>query len=276
MDHATLVTAFILGIVEGLTEFLPVSSTGHLIVAGSLLGYTGDRAKVFEIVIQAGAILAVCWEYRAKLFGVIMGLPRERSAQRFALNLLIAFLPAAVLGLAFNRVIKSALFAPIPVATAFVVGALVILWVERRQRLKPQVVRIDDVDSVRWTDALKIGCAQALALIPGTSRSGATIIGGMLFGLSRRAATEFSFFLAIPTLFAATGYEFVRNRALLSADDLSAFGVGFVTAFVAAFLCVRWLLRYVSHHDFVPFAWYRIAFGGVILFTAWRGLVTWE
>ena len=271
-----MLTAFILGIVEGLTEFLPVSSTGHLIVAGSLLGYTGERAKVFEIVIQAGAILAVCWEYRHKLATVIAGLPRDRGAQRFAVNLLIAFLPAAVLGLAFNRVIKSTLFAPIPVAAAFIVGAFVILWVERRQRLRPQVVRVDDIDSVRWQDALKIGCAQAFALIPGTSRSGATIIGGMLFGLSRRAATEFSFFLAIPTLFAATGYEFFRNRALLSSQDLSAFGVGFVTAFAAAFLCVRWLLRYVSHHDFVPFAWYRIAFGGLILFTAWRGLVTWD
>ena len=255
---------------------LPVSSTGHLIVAGSLLGYTGERSKVFEIVIQAGAILAVCWEYRAKLIHVIAGLPRDRAAQRFALNLLIAFLPAAILGLAFAKAIKASLFAPIPVATAFIVGAFVILWVERWQKRRPAAVRIDNIDDVRWTDALKIGCAQAFALIPETSRSGATIIGGMLFGLSRRAATEFSFFLAIPTLFAATGYEFVRNRALLSSADLAEFGVGFVTAFVAAFLCVRWLLRYVSHHDFVPFAWYRIAFGGLILITAWGNWVQWD
>jgi undecaprenyl-diphosphatase len=276
LDSPGFVTALVLGIVEGVTEFLPISSTGHLIVAGSLLGYTGDRAKVFEIVIQAGAILAVCWEYRAKLIAVIGGLAHERRAQRFAINLLLAFLPAAILGLLFNRVIKSVLFAPVPVAAAFVIGAFVILWIERRQRVREIRPRIDDVDDVRWTDALKIGIAQAFALIPGTSRSGATIMGGMLFGLSRRAATEFSFFLAIPTLLAACAYEFVRNRALFSSQDLGAFGVGFAAAFVSAFLCVRWLLRYVSHHDFVPFAWYRIVFGGVILYTAWRGVVSWQ
>jgi undecaprenyl-diphosphatase len=276
LDSPGWITALVLGIVEGLTEFLPVSSTGHLIVAGSLLGYTGERAKVFEIVIQAGAILAVCWEYRAKLFTVIAGLARERRAQRFAINLVIAFLPAAILGLLFNRAIKTVLFAPVPVAIAFILGAFVILWVERRQRMRPSSVRIDDVDDLRWTDALKIGCAQAFALIPGTSRSGATIMGGMLFGLSRRAATEFSFFLAIPTLLAACAYEFVKNRALLSAQDAGGFAIGFGAAFVSAFLCVRWLLRYVSHHDFVPFAWYRILFGALILFTAWRGLVRWD
>jgi undecaprenyl-diphosphatase len=276
LDSPGFVVALVLGIVEGLTEFLPVSSTGHLIVAGSLLGYTGDQAKVFEIVIQAGAILAVCWEYRARLVAVIKGLPRERRAQRFAINLAIAFLPAAILGLLFNRAIKAQLFAPVPVALAFVIGAFVILWVERWQRTRPSAARVDDVDDVRWSDALKIGIAQAFALVPGTSRSGATIIGGMIFGLSRRAATEFSFFLAIPTLLAACAYEFVRNRALLSSQDLGTFGVGFAAAFVSAFLCVRWLLRYVSHHDFVPFAWYRIAFGALILFTAWRGLVRWD
>ena len=274
MESVALV-ALILGIVEGLTEFLPVSSTGHLIVAGSLLGYTGEEAKVFEIVIQAGAILAVCWEYRVRLIGVLAGLPRQRAAQRFALNLVIAFLPAAVLGLLFNRAIKSVLFAPVPVALAFIVGALVILWVERRQRTRGRP-RIDDVDDVRWTDALKIGFAQAFALVPGTSRSGATIMGGMIFGLSRRAATEFSFFLAIPTLLAACAYEAIRNRHLLAHADAARFGIGFAAAFVSAFLCVRWLLRYVSHHDFVPFAWYRIAFGIVILYTAWRGIVRWD
>ncbi|MEO5765997.1 MAG: undecaprenyl-diphosphate phosphatase [Casimicrobiaceae bacterium] len=276
MDHPSLLVALVLGIVEGVTEFLPISSTGHLIVAGSLLGYTGDQAKVFEIVIQAGAILAVCWEFRARLAKVLRGLATDPVAQRFALNLAVAFMPAAVLGLAFGKAIKAVLFAPVPVAMAFIVGALVILWVERRQRRTPGEVRIDDVDQMRWSDALKVGIAQAFALIPGTSRSGATIIGGMLFGLSRRAATEFSFFLAIPTLFAATGYELVKNRALLSTADLPAFGVGFAAAFVSAFLCVRWLIRYVSRNDFVPFAWYRIAFGAMILLTAYAGIVHWD
>ena len=276
MDHPSFLVALILGIVEGLTEFLPVSSTGHLIVAGSLLGYTGERAKVFEIVIQAGAILAVCWEFRVRLLRVVAGLASDPGAQRFTVNLIVAFLPAAVLGLLFAKVIKRHLFAPVPVALAFVVGALVILWAERRQRAAPATVRIDSVDAMRWTDALKVGFAQAFALIPGTSRSGATIIGGMLFGMSRPAATQFSFFLAIPTLFAACIYDFVRNRALLSAQDLEAFGIGFVAAFVSAFVCVRWLIRYVSRHDFVPFAWYRIAFGLLVLVTAWSGTVRWE
>jgi undecaprenyl-diphosphatase len=276
MTAQDLIVAVILGLVEGLTEFLPVSSTGHLIVAGSLLNFTGERAKLFEIVIQAGAIVAVCWEYRARLFAVARGLPRERAAQRFVLNLLIAFLPAALLGLAFAGAIKARLFAPVPVAAAFIAGALVILWAERRQRARPDSVRIRSVDELSWTDALKVGCAQAFALIPGTSRSGATIIGGMLFGLSRQAATEFSFFLAIPTLFAATGYDLVKNRDLLSTGDLSMIAVGFAVAFVSAFFTIRALLRYVAHHDFVPFAWYRIAFGLVILGTAYAGLVRWD
>jgi undecaprenyl-diphosphatase len=276
MTPFDFLVAAILGLVEGLTEFLPVSSTGHLIVAGSLLNFTGERAKLFEIVIQAGAIVAVCWEYRARLFAVARGLPRDRGAQRFVLNLLIAFLPAAVLGLAFAGAIKARLFAPVPVAGAFIAGALVILWAARGQRARPDSVRIRSVDELRWTDALKIGFAQAFALIPGTSRSGATIIGGMLFGLSRQAATEFSFFLAIPTLFAATGYDLVKNRHLLSTGDLSMIAVGFAVAFISAFFTIRALLRYVAHHDFVPFAWYRIAFGLVILGTAYAGLVRWD
>ena len=247
-----------------------------MIVAGSLLGYTGERAKLFEIVIQAGAILAVCWEYRVKLLAVARGLFTDASAQRFVLNLFVAFLPAAILGLALGSAIKAHLFAPVPVASAFVIGAFIILWVERLQKRNAAAKRIENIDDIRWPDALKIGLAQSLALIPGTSRSGATIIGGMLFGLSRVAATEFSFFLAIPTLLAATGYEFVKNRALLVGSDLSMIGVGFIVAFVSAFLVVRWLLRYVAHHDFVPFAWYRIAFGVVILGTAWAGLVRWD
>jgi undecaprenyl-diphosphatase len=276
MTEPNLLTAAILGLVEGLTEFLPVSSTGHLIVAGSLLDYTGDKAKLFEIVIQAGAILAVCWEFRVRLIGIVRDLGSDPAAGRFIINLLVAFLPAAVIGLALGKLIKAHLFAPIPVASAFIVGAFVILWVERHQRNNPRAVRIQRIDQMRWTDALKIGFAQSLALIPGTSRSGATIIGGMLFGMSRTAATEFSFFLAIPTLFAATGYEFVKNRALLAGGDLSMIAVGFVVAFISAFFVVRGLLRYVAHHDFVPFAWYRIAFGILILATAYMGLVRWD
>jgi undecaprenyl-diphosphatase len=276
VTDANLLVAAILGVVEGLTEFLPVSSTGHLIVAGSLLGYTGDQAKLFEIVIQAGAILAVCWEYRAKLVTVAAGMFNDRAAQRFIVNLFIAFLPAAFLGLAFASAIKAHLFAPVPVASAFIVGAFVILWVERWQRVHPRSASIDRIDDIRWRDALKIGFAQAFALIPGTSRSGATIIGGMIFGLSRTAATEFSFFLAIPTLFAATGYELFRNRQLLAGGDWSMVGTGFVAAFVSAFFVVRGLLRYVAHHNFVPFAWYRIAFGALILGTAYAGLVQWS
>jgi undecaprenyl-diphosphatase len=276
LDQLTLLAALVLGVVEGLTEFLPISSTGHLIVAGSLLSYTGDQAKVFEIVIQAGAILAVVWEYRARFASVLAGLFTEPRAQRFALNLIVAFLPAASLGFLFGSAIKAHLFAPVPVAIAFVLGAFVILWAERRQRLSPGAVRVNQVDDMNWLDALKVGVAQCFALLPGTSRSGATIIGGMLFGLSRTAATEFSFFLAVPTLFAATAYTLFKDGHLMRTQDLPAFGVGFVAAFVSAFICVRWLIRYVSRHDFVPFAWYRIVFGGVILFTAWSGVVRWD
>ncbi len=276
MPLALWLVAAILGVVEGLTEFLPVSSTGHLIVAGSLLGFTGEEAKRFEIVIQAGAIFAVCWEYRKKLFEVAKGLPTEPRARRFAANLIIAFIPAAALGFVFGHAIKRHLFAPVPVAAAFVLGAFVIQWVEWRARRNPALVRIESVDDLGFGDALKLGIAQAFALIPGTSRSGATIIGGMLFGLSRKAATEFSFFLAIPTLFAATGYELLKARHEFRGADLPLFGVGFVTAFVSAFFVVRALLRYVANHDFLAFAWYRILFGVVILGTAFLGWVHWE
>ena len=276
MEQPTLATAILLGIVEGLTEFLPISSTGHLIVAGSLLGYVGAQAQVFEIAIQSGAMLAVVWEYRARFTQAILGALRDAAAQRFLANLAIAFAPAAVLGLLLGSPIKAMLFHPVPVAVAFVVGAFVILWAERRQRDNPRSIRIADVDDMRWTDALKVGIAQAFALIPGTSRSGATIIGGMLFGLSRRAATEFSFFLAVPTLVAAGAWSLWKDRALLSAGDLPAFSAGFAVSFVSALLCIRWLIRYVSGNDFVPFAWYRIAFGAVILATAWSGVVRWD
>ena len=265
--------ALILGIVEGLTEFLPISSTGHLIVVGSLLNFNDERGKVFEIVIQFAAILAVCWEYRTKLGSVVSGLVlKQEAAQRFTANLFIAFLPAAILGLLFAGKIKQYLFAPVPVALAFIIGGLVILWAEKRQH----IVRIENVDEMRWQDALKVGCAQALALIPGTSRSGATIIGALFFGLSRKAATEFSFFLAIPTLSAATFYEMVKYRSMFHAHDWWLFAVGSAASFVSAFLCVRWLLRYISRHDFSAFAWYRIVFGLVVLGTAFSGVVNWS
>jgi len=272
MDLALYLKAVVLGIVEGLTEFLPISSTGHLIIAGQLLGYTGDKAKVFDIVIQSGAMLAIIWEYRARFGRVLSGLTRDPVARRFVVNLVVAFLPAALLGLAFAGAIKQYLFHALPVAAAFIAGGLIILWVER----SPRRATVDSVDDMTWKDALKVGLAQSFALIPGTSRSGATIIGGMLFGLSRRAATEFSFFLAVPTLIAAGAYDFYKHRSLLDAGDLGIFGVGFVVSFVSAFFCVRWLLRYIAAHDFSAFAWYRIVFGLVVLATAYTGLVSWS
>ncbi len=271
MDPALALKALIMGVVEGLTEFLPVSSTGHLIIAGSLLDFHDEKAKVFELVIQTGAMLAVCWEFRARFLGVLRGMATEATAQGFVLNLVVAFMPAAVIGLALGAVIKAHLFNAVAVAIALIAGGLVILWVERRER----PARIDDVDRMGWRDALKIGFAQAFALFPGVSRAGATIIGGMLFGLSRRAATEFSFFLAVPTLMAAGAYDLYKNRALLSADDIGLFGIGMITAFISAFACIRWLMRYVATHDFRLFAWYRIGFGLFILGSAYTGAIAW-
>ena len=267
-----LIKAFILGLVEGATEFLPVSSTGHLILVGELLDFNDEKGKVFEIAIQLAAILAVCWEYRAKLIEVFAGLFSRVEAQRFLLNLFVAFLPAAILGLLFIKGIKHYLFHAVPVALAFIVGGVLILWAERRKH----DIRIQNVEDMRWQDALKVGLAQCLALIPGTSRSGATIIGGLFFGLSRRAATEFSFFLAIPVMFAATFYEMYEHRDLLSGNDLAMFGVGFAASFVSAFYAVRGLLRYISSHDFSAFAWYRIGFGLLVLATSYSGLVNWS
>jgi undecaprenyl-diphosphatase len=272
MDPATLIKALILGVVEGLTEFLPISSTGHLIIFSTLLGAAGEKNKAFIIAIQLGAILAVCWEYRMRLSRVALGLRSDPAARRFASNLIVAFLPAAVLGVLFHATIKSALFYAVPVASALVAGGVLILWAERPGR----IVRVAEVDDMRWTDALKVGFAQSLALIPGTSRSGATIIGGLLFGLSRKAATEFSFFLAIPTMFGAVSYDLYRNRGLLSIDDFGTFAVGFVASFVAALFVVRGLLRYVSRHDFRVFAYYRIVFGLLVLLTAWSGWIDWR
>jgi undecaprenyl-diphosphatase len=261
---SNLIDAFILGIVEGLTEFLPISSTGHLILAGDLLGANDERWNVFNIVIQTGAMLAVVWEYRARFFKIDPPLYR---------NLIVAFFPAAVLGLAFSKYIKSYLFHAVPVALAFIIGGIVILLVESR---KSGDVRVETTAAMTWLDALKVGIAQCFALIPGTSRSGATIIGGMLFGLSRKAATEFSFFLAVPTLVAAGLYDLWKHRSLLSATDAPIFGVGMVVSFVCAFVVIRWLIRYVATHDFKPFAWYRIAFGLVVLLTAYLGWVDWK
>lgn len=271
MDLILLIKALIMGIVEGLTEFLPISSTGHLILAGDLMHFNSEAGQVFEIVIQTGAVLAIVWEYRERFLNVLRGLATEDRARRFVVNLFIAFLPLAFIGLALNKFLKAHLFKPIPVALAFIIGGLVILWAERRKH----TIRVHTVDEMTWMDALKVGFAQCLALIPGTSRSGATIIGGLFFGLSRQAATEFSFFLAVPTLMVAGAYELYKERALLSAADTGWFGVGFVAAFISAFLCVRWLLRYVSTHTFNAFAWYRIAFGVAVLATAYSGLVSW-
>jgi undecaprenyl-diphosphatase len=279
MDLLFAAKIIIMGIVEGLTEFLPISSTGHLILAGSLLNLPGEKFKVFEIVIQAGAIFAVCWEYRKKIASVVKGLGSEPKSHKFVINVLIAFLPAALLGLLFSKMIKSYLFSPVPVALAFIVGGVIILLVERKHKGVDehdiQHARIHEVDDMSMLDALKIGAAQAFALIPGTSRSGASIIGGMLFGLSRKAATEFSFFLAIPTLLGATVYSLYKAREELSVADIPAFGLGTVAAFISAFLCVRWLLRFISTHNFNAFAWYRIAFGLMILVTAYTGTIVW-
>jgi undecaprenyl-diphosphatase len=271
MEFHPLIVAFILGIVEGVTEFLPISSTGHLVLAGHLLHFTGPKANLFEIVVQSGAMAAIVWEYRQRFSWAVRGVVNDPAAQRFALNLVIAFLPLAVLGLVFKKALEAHLFKPVPVALAFIVGGFIILWVER----KPRQARVESVDDMTSLDALKIGLAQAFALIPGTSRSGATIIGGMLFGLSRKAAAEFSFFLAVPTLVAATIYKLYKERSLLSMDDLSFYAVGLITAFVSALLVVRGLIRFISGNTFVPFAWYRIVFGIVVLLTAHYGWVKW-
>lgn len=271
MDLVLLLKAAILGVVEGLTEFLPVSSTGHLILAGALLDFNDEKGKLFEIVIQSGAILAVVWEYHARLTRVATTVFSDKNSTRLVINVMIAFMPLAVLGLLFGKALKANLFNAPVVATTFILGAFVILWAEKRQH----TVRIHSVEEMTWLDALKVGLAQCFALIPGTSRSGATIIGSLFFGFSRNVATEFTFFLAIPTLVLASVYSLYKERALLSFDDLGMWVVGLVTAFVSAFLCVRWLLRYISTHDFTIFAWYRIVFGIVVLVTWQFNWVIW-
>jgi undecaprenyl-diphosphatase len=280
MDLILLGKALILGVVEGLTEFLPISSTGHLILVGDLLNFNDERGKAFEVIIQFGAILAVCWEFREKLLKVACSLTNSALSRRFALNLLIASFPAMGLGFVFGKHIKAVLFSPIPVASAFIVGALVIFWAEKRQQSHSLArARIQTVDDLSHLDAFKVGLAQCAALIPGTSRSGATIIGGMLFGIPRAVATEFSFFLAIPVIGGATAYELLKlwkNPVAISGEFGLAIVVGFVAAFISAFICVRWLIHYVAHHNFVPFAWYRIIFGLLVLVSAYSGLVAWS
>lgn len=267
-----LIKAAIMGVVEGLTEFLPISSTGHLILAGSLLGFDDAKAKVFDIAIQTGAIFAVILVYWQKIRSTMVQLPSSRQAQKLALNVLIGFIPAVVLGLLFGKYIKAHLFTPVVVATTFIVGGFIILWAEKRQA---SAVRVKTVDDMSPLDALKVGLVQCLAMIPGTSRSGSTIIGGMLMGLSRQAATDFSFFLAIPTLIGAGAYSLYKERALLSMADIPMFATGLIFSFISAWLCVRWLLRYIASNSFVPFAWYRIVFGIIVLVTAYSGMVTW-
>ncbi len=275
MDIALLIKAVVMGIVEGLTEFLPISSTGHLILAGALLGFDDDKAKVFDIAIQTGAIFAVILVYWEKIRKTLEDLPTQKQAQQLALNVLIAFLPAVVLGLLFGKTIKAHLFTPVVVATTFIVGGFIILWAEKRQAAGGNAVRVTDADDMTWKDALKVGMVQCLAMVPGTSRSGATIIGGMLLGLSRKAATDFSFYLAIPTLIGAGVYSLYKERALLSLADVPMFSVGLVVSFLSAWVCVRWLLRFIASHSFTGFAYYRIAFGIVVLLTAWTGTVHW-
>ena len=272
VDIVVLLKAALMGVVEGLTEFLPISSTGHLILAGALLGFDDAKAKVFDIAIQTGAIFAVILVYWQRIRATLVALPTERQAQRFALNVLIGFVPAVLLGLLLGKAIKAHLFTPTVVASTFIVGGFIILWAERRQQAS---VRIQNVEDMAPLDALKVGLVQCLAMVPGTSRSGATIIGGMLLGLSRKAATDYSFFLAIPTLIGAGVYSLYKERALLSVADIPMFSVGLVFSFISAWLCVRWLLRYISSHSFVPFAYYRIVFGVLVLVTAGMGWVTW-
>lgn len=272
MDMWTAGSAIILGIVEGLTEFLPVSSTGHQIIVADLLDFGGERAMAFNIIIQLGAILAVVWHFRAKIFSVAGGLATQPKARRFTANLLLAFLPAVVLGVLFSDVIHHYLFNPVTVAVALILGGLVMLWAEKREHQ----VRVDNVDDMRWTDALKIGCAQCLAMIPGTSRSGSTIIGGLLFGLSRTAATEFSFFLAMPTMVGAAVYSGYKYRHLFQPSDLPVFALGFVVSFIFAMIAVQGLLKFIARHSYAAFAWYRVGFGLLILLTWQFHWVNWS
>ncbi|MBK8325858.1 MAG: undecaprenyl-diphosphate phosphatase [Moraxellaceae bacterium] len=274
MDIILLLKAVLMGLIEGATEFLPVSSTGHLIVTASLINFwTPEKRHVFEVAIQLGAILAVCYQYRQRLINVTQGLfTGQAAAWTFATNILIAFMPAAMIGLFARDFIKAYLFNPVSVAIALVIGGFIILYAEKRQHQ----VTVPEVDDMKPLDALKLGLAQCCALIPGTSRSGATIIGGLFFGLSRKAAAEFSFFLAIPTMVAATFYDVYKSRDAFVLADFPVFAVGFIAAFIAGLIVVRTLVVYVSNHSFAVFGYYRIVFGCFILATAWFGLIDWS
>lgn len=253
--------AALLGIVEGLTEFLPVSSTGHLILLIDILKFKGPEGKVFEIAIQLGAILAICWLYREKLLKVAFSLPFSAASQKFTLNLLAAFLPAAIIGLIAHGFIKEHLFSPLIVSIMLIIGGIAILLIEK---FRP-APRIHEIEAMDWKIALKIGFFQCLAMIPGTSRSGATIMGSLLLGLDRKAATEFSFFLAIPTMFAATLYDLYKNRHDLTSESSLIIAIGFLAAFITALIVVRAAIGFISKHGFKPFAYYRILLGGVML-----------
>ena len=278
MDIVLFLKAAVMGIVEGLTEFLPISSTGHLILANALMDFGGsagaEKAKVFEIAIQTGAIFAVILVYLQRIKDTVTGLRTDPVAQRFALNVIIGFLPAVVMGLMLGKLVKEHLFTPTVVATTFIIGGFFIM-LAAKLTARYQTSRVESMDDMTPLDALKVGLVQCLALVPGTSRSGATIIGGMLMGLSRKTATDYSFFLGIPTLVGAGAYSLYKERALLSLADLPLFLTGLVFAFLSAWVCVRWLIRYVSSHNFMPFAWYRIAFGLLILVTSHLGWITW-
>ena len=275
MDFILMLKAAILGVVEGLTEFLPMSSTGHLIITRSILNLEGAFWQSFDMAIQVGAIIAVVWEFRERIAQIVSGLfSMERAAWRFVINVLIACVPAVAFALLFEKQIKGLLFNAVSVAIALVVGGLIILWAERRQERKEP--RVHSLADLTYLDALKVGVAQIAAIVPGTSRSGSTIIGGMLFGLSRKAATEFSFFLAIPILFGASVFELNDLRGQMNLQNITLFVIGFVFSFISAFICVRWLLRFVSHNNFKGFAWYRIAFGLFILLSWSMGWLNWS
>lgn len=266
MDFLLLLKGFVLGIVEGITEFIPVSSTGHLILAGDLLGFDDERAKVFEVFIQLGAILSVVWLYREKVFTVLRELPSSKQARSFALNIMIAFLPAAFFGLLLHKTIKAYLFNPVTVAVALIVGGIAILLIERMDHR----AHVETIEGISIKQAIGAGFAQCLALFPGVSRSGATIMGGLIIGFDRRVAVEFSFFLAIPTMFAATGYDLLKSAGALSSSDIPLFLVGFIVSFFSALIVIKAFLGYVSKHDFSGFAYYRIIFGLLVLAFYWQ------
>ncbi|HGH0150922.1 TPA: undecaprenyl-diphosphate phosphatase [Neisseria polysaccharea] len=273
MDFLIVLKALMMGLVEGFTEFLPISSTGHLIVFGNLIDFHSNH-KVFEITIQLGAVLAVVFEYRQRFSNVLHGVGKDRKANRFVLNLAIAFIPAAVMGLLFGKQIKEYLFNPLSVAVMLVLGGFFILWVEKRQsRADPKIV---DVDALRPIDALMIGVAQVFALVPGTSRSGSTIMGGMLWGIERKTATEFSFFLAVPMMVAATAYDVLKHYRFFTLYDVGLILIGFIAAFVSGLVAVKALLRFVSKKNYIPFAYYRIVFGIAIIILWLSGWISWE